>query len=160
MNPRCTPIYLSRIVIVLIATILSFAPMAPAYASLVDDLAQQQEQLIAYERNHGMSSGHDWAEAQWRARGGRLAAQADDESLPAKFDLRDRGVVTPVKSQSPWGSCWAFGAIAASETSILSELGLTYDEFPLDLSERQLAWFSSTPLPDAQTMANEPSMAS
>ena len=38
--------------------------MAPAYASLVDDLAQQQGQLIAYEQEHGVYSGHDWAEAQ------------------------------------------------------------------------------------------------
>lgn len=62
-----------------------------------------------------------------------------------KFDLRDRDVVTPVKLQNPWGTCWGFGAIAASETSILSELGWGADD--LDLSELHLAWFSHTSLP-------------
>ncbi len=160
MKLKRTPTPLPRIASALLAMGLAFAPTAPAYASLVDDLAQQQEQLIAHEQEHGMYSGHDWAEAQWRARSVGLTAQAEEEPLPEKFDLRDRGVVTPVKYQNPWGSCWAFGAIAASETSILSELGLTYDELPLDLSERQVAWFIGTPLPDAQTLASDPATAS
>lgn len=42
-------------------------------------------------------------------------------TCPAKFDLREQGVVTPVKLQNPWSSCWAFAVAAASETSILSE---------------------------------------
>ena len=37
----------------------------------------------------------------------------DTDSFPEKFDLRERGVVTPVKSQSPWGTCWTFGTSAA-----------------------------------------------
>ena len=80
---------------------------------------------------------------------------ADSTYLPAQFDLRDQGVVTPVKQQSPWGTCWGFAAVAAAETSILSETGYKYgtdenaaDEWALDLSERQLAWFSQTALPD------------
>lgn len=56
--------------------------------------------------------------------------------------------MTPVKPQNPWGSCWGFASIAASETSILSELGTTYDQMPLDLSERHLAWFAVTPRPE------------
>ena len=68
--------------------------------------------------------------------------------LPVSFDLRDLGVVTPVKNQIPWSTCWGFAAISAAETSILSELGTTYEATGLDLSERQLAWFAMTPLPD------------
>ncbi len=55
-----------------------------------------------------------------------------------KLDLRERGVVTPVKLQNPWGSCWDFSIIAACETSILSDLGTTYADSKLDLSELQL----------------------
>ena len=76
------------------------------------------------------------------------------DSLPEKFDLRERGVVTSVKNQSPWGTCWSFGSIAASETSILSDLHMTTEEFAkqygfeMDLSEKHLAWFTLNALPD------------
>ena len=69
------------------------------------------------------------------------AATAASKSLPASLDLRKRGVVTPVKNQGDTNTCWAHAAMAASETSILSELGTTYDATKLDLSERYLAWF-------------------
>ena len=60
--------------------------------------------------------------------------QSDGKSLtaasefPSEFDLRDLGRVTPVKVQDPWGTCWAFAATAAAETSILSKMGSTYAE--------------------------------
>lgn len=71
-----------------------------------------------------------------------------DEELPESYDLRDYGYVTPVKNQSPWGTCWAFADTAASEVSILSAMGKTYEETGLDLSERLLAWFSYEPIPE------------
>ena len=66
---------------------------------------------------------------------------AAESEFPSKFDLRDLGRVTPVKQQNPWGTCWAFAATAAAETSILSAMGKTYAETGLDLSERHLAWY-------------------
>lgn len=75
------------------------------------------------------------------------------DTFPAKFDLRERGTVTPVKDQSPWGTCWSFGTIAACETSILNTLHLTAEEYekkygePMDLSEKHLAWFAASALP-------------
>ncbi|MBO4394713.1 MAG: hypothetical protein J5800_10265 [Spirochaetales bacterium] len=76
------------------------------------------------------------------------------DTFPSKFDLRERGTVTPVKSQDPWGTCWSFATIAASETSILNSLGMTVDTYretfgeEMDLSEKHLAWFTSTALPE------------
>lgn len=64
------------------------------------------------------------------------------KQFPETYDLRNEGVVTPVKDQAYWGTCWSFGPIAAAETSILSSLGYTYEETGLDLSERHLAYFA------------------
>ena len=69
--------------------------------------------------------------------------------LPAKYDLRDEGLVTPVKLQNPWGSCWAFGGIAAAEISILSASGATYASSGLDLSERHLTYFALQPVTES-----------
>ncbi len=74
---------------------------------------------------------------------------AATKTFPSKLDLRDRGVVTPVKNQGEANTCWAHAAIAASETSILSELGTTYAQTGFDLSERHLAYFSYIGAPEA-----------
>jgi C1A family cysteine protease len=74
---------------------------------------------------------------------------------PEKFDLRDKGVVTPVKFQNPWGTCWGFSAIAAAETSILTSMGKTYEETGLDLSEHHLAWFTRTYINDGSSQDGE-----
>ena len=82
------------------------------------------------------------------------SSPADTDSFPEKFDLRDRGIMTPVKSQSPWGTCWTFGTSAACETSLLSMMGLTTEAYrekygvDMDLSERHLAWFTAVALPE------------
>lgn len=76
-------------------------------------------------------------------------------NFPERLDLRDRGVVTPVKFQNPWGTCWGFSAIAAAETSILSELGKTYEETGLDLSEHHLTYFARTYMNDGSSQDGE-----
>jgi C1A family cysteine protease len=86
--------------------------------------------------------------------------KAMQTSLPAYFDLRDvdgKNYVTPVKEQTPFGSCWGFAAIAASESSILSSglaagEGKTYDT--LNLSEKQLAWYACTAINDPDNPQN------
>jgi hypothetical protein len=82
--------------------------------------------------------------------------EVDFSVLPAAYDLRDLGVVGPIRSQGNWGTCWSFAITAAAEISILSELGITYEDFeqmagqPMDLSERHLAWFANSALPKAE----------
>ena len=79
-------------------------------------------------------------------------AQSD---YPSYFDLRDENLVSRVKDQSPWGSCWAYGVTAAAEISILAQLREISPEYAeyyadpnnLDLSELQQAWFAYTKLP-------------
>ena len=95
--------------------------------------------------------------------------QAAETVYPERLDLRDydgKNYITPVKCQAPYGTCWGFAAIAAAESSILSNEELNKDEetgqplystslkqgedgLPiLDMSEKHLAYFVVTPLDD------------
>ncbi len=51
----------------------------------------------------------------------------------ARFDWRDYDIVTPVGDQNPCGSCWAFAAAAAFESSYRMRNGIT-----VNLSEQEL----------------------
>ena len=66
-------------------------------------------------------------------------------SLPAKYDARTKNLITAIRNQRPYGSCWAFSAIASAETSMIRQ-GLTVNGTKasadsLDLSELQLLYF-------------------
>src|SRR5438105_546472 len=67
--------------------------------------------------------------------------RAAGQGLPAKFDLRDIGALTPIKQQQG-GTCWTHGAMAAIESNLLisgtwKKLGRT--DVP-KLSEYHLDW--------------------
>ena len=49
------------------------------------------------------------------------------ETLPASYDLRTLGKVTPVEDQSPCGTCWAFAATSSLESRILVQESITHD---------------------------------
>ena len=65
-----------------------------------------------------------------------ISALAEDVPLPDSFDLRRKGLVSPVKEQSPYGTCWAFSAINSIETSLMAR------EPDIDLSEWHLAYYT------------------
>lgn len=89
------------------------------------------------------------------------------KDYPASFDLRNvdlnndgkaENYVTDVKFQNPFGSCWSFGATAAAETSILSDLkqeAIVNNKNTIDLSEHHTAWFVYTPIPEGDSQAGE-----
>lgn len=140
--------------IVLVVSLTPFVPTT-AYAdaqgtTIAEQLREANSQIEAQGFTTVGSQSYNWLEDE------APAAKARNAALPSSYDLRDAGVVTPVKLQNPWGTCWGFAAIAASETSILSELknaGKDYSSSSpfYDLSERQLAWFAYSPIP-----ANDP----
>ena len=63
-----------------------------------------------------------------------------DPPLPAFFDLRTTGVMTPVKDQGQYGTCWAFACMGSLEASTLKAgVGL------FSLSEWYHAYYAYTP---------------
>ncbi len=71
-------------------------------------------------------------------------------ALPSKFDLRDYGYVTSVKSQKDTGTCWAHAVMAAAESNMIMN-GLA--DKAIDLSESHLTWFAQG---KASTDINDP----
>ncbi len=128
---------LSSIVAVAMIGTLSFAPTLAS--------AQQESQELAI----GSVSAEvpEWAIDDGQNAQSAMSAQA---AIPSAYDLRSEGLVTPVKFQNPWGSCWAFGGTAAAETSILSAYGSTYEKSKLDLSERHLTYFALQPISESE----------
>lgn len=53
--------------------------------------------------------------------------------LPAKYDLRELGFMTPVRNQGSCGSCWAFAGAAALESALLKN-----GKASMDLSEQEI----------------------
>ena len=139
--------------VVLAATLAGVAPAA-AFASEQDEadrwaeaieeqLADQSIQTYAYSENaialaddSGSSTTTldptDWYSLLDPNKKNSGILDASGKMYTATSD----SVVTPVKLQNPWGTCWGFSIIAACETSILSETGGTAGD--LDLSELQL----------------------
>lgn len=67
-------------------------------------------------------------------------------TIPSSYDLRNDGLVTPIKDQGVTGSCWAFGAIKSMESSnIIQGLQTLTDA---DLSENHLNWYTYHPSTD------------
>ncbi|MEE1219981.1 MAG: lectin like domain-containing protein [Ruminococcus sp.] len=59
--------------------------------------------------------------------------------LPQKYSLIEQGEVSLVKDQSPYGTCWAFSALASMESSLIKKGNATPN---VDLSEKHLIYFS------------------
>lgn len=67
--------------------------------------------------------------------GSSLPAAAFRQSvrLPAHFDWKEQGIMTPARDQGEFGTCWAFAAVGLLESLIKKEVGED-----LDLSEQYL----------------------
>lgn len=132
---------------VLAATLLGTAPAA-AFASETDVV--QKWSAAAELVLDDQESSYSYAGSD------EPVALSDDNvettSSERRYSLYDLGYVTPAKKQAPWNDCWAFGTIAAAETSILSKAaqnGIDLGDF--DLSERALVnlVYSATGVPES-----------
>ena len=56
---------------------------------------------------------------------------------PESYDLRDEGFVSPIRNQTPYGSCWTFSAMASMESTAMKLLGASSP----DLAAWDLAYY-------------------
>ncbi|MBO6015437.1 MAG: hypothetical protein J6P60_02475 [Lachnospiraceae bacterium] len=149
----------------MIATILLFVWMGrvpiPA-ACAVQDIAQQSGDPGEYDgaRQTAYSGSQDGArQAAYSGSqdGARQAAYSGSQDGPRqtrhpdRYDARQQGLVTEVKRQWPYGSCWAFALTAAGESSLIRS---GFADRSLDLSEYHLAYFSDTASTDLSDTLN------
>ena len=78
-------------------------------------------------------------------------------TLPSKYNSNEKGYITPVRSQSPYATCWAHGNMGAVEASMVRNgvIDATTGKpatKSLNLSEYHIAWFSATERYDALGM--------
>lgn len=124
------------------ALISGIGPGSYSYANSADsDLIRQARENSRAQVERIRKEG-EFSRAPVTASGIRRSVKYGS-SLPSKFDLRDKNLVTTVKDQTPWNTCWSFSDIAPAETVMMSRLGLTGTD-AVDLSELHLSWFSYT----------------
>ena len=69
-----------------------------------------------------------------------IADELDFDSLPARFDLRDYNLTSPVRYQGLMGACWAFAAAGALESALLKSFGLSIDISENNIQDTMLAY--------------------
>ena len=77
--------------------------------------------------------------------------------LPSKYDSRDLNIITSIKDQGSYGTCWAHGAAACVETYMIKNKLTDPDTgkpatTDINLSETHIAWYSYTDAYDRLNM--------
>ncbi len=112
----------------------SFAPLNPEYLSFqqarTSSASAAPARLLLGERPSPLDLSHVAAPD-------RSEINALSTIVPPRFDLREHGILQPIRNQAFYGTCWAFGTFASLESS-LKKTGMG----DFDFSEWHLAYFA------------------
>jgi C1A family cysteine protease len=111
---------------------LETAPLSETFVEYVKNGASSDYRPSPLDLSH--LAGADYSNFLAGAAG---ASDARGAAIPRKYDLREFGLVTPVKDQGNSGNCWAYAALGSLESTHLKKTGVA-----LDLSEDHLTWFA------------------
>ncbi len=114
------------------------APMNPAFVKYMDDVRAKRALPVTDDSEH--STGYVPAPVDLSHVKGRTAAARTGAPLPASYDLRTLGRVTPVRNQNPYGTCWTFATLGSIESFLLGSGAAESRDF----SEMHLAWYAYT----------------
>lgn len=84
-----------------------FTKIEDAYYVSLNDLSNYLGYSYTWNIQENMASAIDASEAA--------------SIIPTKYDLREKGRVAAVRNQGSYGTCWAFAALGALESSLLPE---------------------------------------
>ncbi len=101
----------------------------PVYTAVTQTVCAQQENNSKFSAAPAYGSDQTYNEDH-------NIMDMSENIYPASFDLREQGLVSSIKNQGDYGTCWVFSAIAAIESSLMKTDPL------IDLSENHLAIFS------------------
>ena len=123
-------------VILIIALFVAHGNAGIVYAEDTSDTAHGDAQIVSEGSESTNALGYVKADVDISGFLHKETPGQKAASLPSSYSLADKGYVTSVKSQSPYGTCWTFATTGSAESGLKKKYGAT-----TDLSELQLAYF-------------------
>lgn len=124
---------------VTLCTLLSTLVAFPASVVAFSAESSNPEILFKLKAN---KNGYQYIEENENVNADKLKADSNllkAVYLPAKYNLADSNLVSGVRNQNPYGTCWAFSTLASLESNLIKSGNA---DSSVDLSEKHLIWFN------------------
>ncbi len=149
-NKASNKLMISLLCLSLLADSLFFPAITSTTVSEVSHTGTQLLSRVRIGKNNGLTR-YQYVDAQGQPVSLHLSRKPTSSrkkaaNLPSSYDSREYGLVTSIKDQGVTGSCWAFAAIKALESSSISQ-GLSEPDHT-DYSENHLSWYAYHPVTD------------